>query len=113
MSRASAVKNAKLALGVVVVVFAAAVVATVGLNVTVGSLSADQTTFLAIGGAIALVGLVQVVFAEAFTVWLFALLAGETDYDSVEVDSDDVRQRRLGGYLMLVGGAVAMAFAFL
>ncbi|WP_435334840.1 hypothetical protein [Haloarchaeobius sp. TZWWS8] len=113
MSRESAVRNAKLALGGVVAAFALVLVATVGLNVAVAPLSARETTIAALGAAIALVGLVQVVYAEAFTVWLLVLLSGADDYETVEVDADDVKQRRRGGYLMLLGGVVAIAVAVL
>ncbi|WP_439028543.1 hypothetical protein [Haloarchaeobius sp. DT45] len=111
MTRAQSVRQVKVALGVVVVLFAAVVVATLGLGMTLGTLTRQNTMVASLGLLITLMGLLYVVYAEAFAVWLGVLLSGETDYDAVEVDPDDVKQRKRGGLLMVVGGLLAIAIS--
>ncbi|MCT9095402.1 hypothetical protein [Haloarchaeobius sp. HME9146] len=113
MSRAQSVRHAKFALGGAVALFALLVVATLGLGVTVGDLTQRNTLVAGMGGIIALVGLQYLVYAEAYSAWLAGLMAGETDYDAVEVDPDDVKQRKRGGLLMVVGGVLAIVISVL
>ncbi|WP_267641977.1 hypothetical protein [Haloarchaeobius amylolyticus] len=113
MSRARSVRHAKFALAGAVVLFVALVAATLGLGVAVGDLTQRNTLVAGMGAIIAIVGLQYVVYAEAYSAWLAGLMSGSADYDRIEVDEDDVQQRKRGGLLMVVGGLLAIVISVL